>query len=573
MRATDSGGRRSPWRAYAAMELRVGLYQWLTRVGPSRHSPLIHLSLMVMPLWLFPLGNPSLGSQIPSHNTLAAVLWIAGGVFLAWSLLAATTPANGYAAFTPRTRDWSALLPISTGQRVHVGLIGRLAGVAIWIGLGLVLMLTAWWLAGRSGERAPDLAALLLWLLGIVPLVAAVQVFRLVAAKAYRRLPHGLATALVAVAMIEGTAVGCVAGSRVPAPWQIAGGVAAGTAAYLVLVGSQLLGSVGRSGVDWLWDQWSQRADRTSVAGEVTGEAPGAEAIPAGTRPGRWRKWELGWALVPEIDYGMWARSARLVFGGFAVLGAACAVGWPLLSYADHVLFEGEAAGGPASAAGLARGPFFCLYCLPLAGVVFAFAMWWVDFPSRRARPVGALLPVEAPALWQARLVAGLIYGLGFLLLGQAFELIGESVAAALGATWPVIPLNDHWLVLAMPALAMIAWAQSPLLRNPFRLLSWLPAAWGIATAVAAIFWTPFLAGAAEAKDLHVWPMVMWPVAVVVVALSAVAVRPSVWPVSPDGRLELGGNLATTGVMVLCSVTSGMVISAAFSGLMALLPG
>jgi len=572
MSTTDIDTRRSRWRAYAAMELRVGLYQWLTRVGPSRHSPVVHLSLMLMPLWLFPLGTPSLASQIPSHDPLAAAMWIAGGALLVWSLLAATTVANGWVASTPRIRDWSALLPLSTGQRVHAGFIGRLAGVAIWVGTGLLLMLMAWWLAGRSGERAPDLAAAAPWALGIVPVVAAGQVLGLTARKADRRFPQGLATTLVGVTMIEGLAVGFAVGSRVPAPWQIAGGVAAGTVAYLILAGSQLLGRPGGSALEWLWDQWSQRADGTSVADEVTGEAPGEEASPASTRPSGWRKWELGWAFVPEIDFGMWARSARLLFAAFALLGVGCAVGWPLLSHADHILFEGEGAGGSAGAAGLAWGPFFCLYCLPLAGVAFAFGMWWADYPARRARSGGALLPLSAAALWRARLVAGLIYGLGFLLLGQAFDIVGESVAAALGAPWPVIPLNHHWFVLAIPALALIAWAQGPLLRNPFRLLSWLPAAWGIGTAVAAIFWTPFLAGAAEAKHLHVWPMVMWPVALAVVALSVAAIRPSLWPVSPDGRLEFGGKLATTGVMVLCSVTSGMVISAAFSGLMALLP-
>lgn len=124
-----------------------------------------------------------------------------------------------------------------------------------------------------------------------------------------------------------------------------------------------------------------------------------------------------------------------------------------------------------------------------------------------------------------------------------------------------------------MPALTMVAWAQGPLLRNPFRLLSWLPAVWGIGTALAAIFWTPFLAGAAEAKHLDVWPVVMWPVALVVVALSAAAIRRHAWPLTADGRLTPRGNLAAACVVALCSVTSGMVVSAAFSGLMALLPG
>lgn len=63
--------RKAVWRAYAAMAFRVGLYQWLTRVLPSRLGPVGWLVFLGWSAILCFLGSPSIALASPSPRHLA----------------------------------------------------------------------------------------------------------------------------------------------------------------------------------------------------------------------------------------------------------------------------------------------------------------------------------------------------------------------------------------------------------------------------------------------------------------------------------------------------------------------
>ena len=70
----------------------------------------------------------------------------------------------------------------------------------------------------------------------------------------------------------------------------------------------------------------------------------------------------------------MWARSAATIVAATSLLGLAFVVGWPVLLTSGHAIrgaLLGASIGGLAPAR-LAIGPFFCLYCVPLAGVALS---------------------------------------------------------------------------------------------------------------------------------------------------------------------------------------------------------
>jgi hypothetical protein len=479
------------------------------------------------------------------------------------------------AAQVSRGRDVRALLPIAARERGMAALWGRLGSMALLLGVGSSMMLTAWWGTHRAGLAPPALVPVGFWALGAVPVFAFGALLRVLGGEARRRFP-GLVSGLwlAACMAVAFGAAGSMAW-HAPPTWQLAVGSIVGAAVFGAAVGYYLYTPWGERVLSWLDNVPSSYEHLVSGDVDAAGVAMEPEEGVAARALRRWWSVELGWAFAPELGTAMWARSAAVIFAAFSAFGLVCAIGGPVLVRLTHALktMTGSGASAGIASSDLAMGPFTCFYCLSVAGIALSAGMWWADYPTRPVRLASGLTPIAAQALWRRRLVAALIYCLGFFVLGQLLSIIGELLAEAVGGRFPLIPLDCHWVALGMPALALIAWAQGPLLRNPLRLNAWPAELWVILTAVVACVQPPWLPAMCESGDVHVWPAIVWPVALVLVALSRRAAQPNAWPVTENGRLTPIGQLAAGGVLIVSFVTSGFLISSMIFGVMWLLPG
>jgi len=169
MSGFDSQARRRALRAIAAMEFRVGLYLWLTRVRWP--------GVMTVGIW-FCLYGSGLGTirswlHIPALCSLpglawerhpwAALNWGLASVLLGVASAACTIPAP-YGGRSVLFSPFPLLLPLRGTDRALACLAGRLGALLTGWAPALSAMALSWVaFAGDSGAR-PDLRALGFWL-------------------------------------------------------------------------------------------------------------------------------------------------------------------------------------------------------------------------------------------------------------------------------------------------------------------------------------------------------------------------------------------------------------------------
>ena len=137
-------------------------------------------------------------------------------------------------------------------------------------------------------------------------------------------------------------------------------------------------------------------------------------------------------------------------------------------------------------------------------------------------------------------------------MMGEAFAVIGHVIATLFGGAEP-IPLNWHWGPLTGPAIALIVWAQRPMLQYPLKLLLWprLGGNWIIVLLAPPMLIVMMLVAVSagmppaltalrmnEGAYAFVWPMATWALALLTTLGSRLAYRPSTWPLGEDGSLD-----------------------------------
>lgn len=570
-------------RAVVSMEFRLGLYQWLTRLQTAHQGCWAWPVVAYLTFFLLIVGLED--SIIWAARALPfglAALWVVGGVLLAWWPLATLMSAE---TANPLRRGGhiAALLPIPSCDRDRAAGWGRFWAMTIALALGIALMLVARELAPHEAGPMPDYdpemhplarawlglvavppggpdpTPILFWALAALPIFAAGRVLRSVATRAVARFSRQAAWTVCVPPVGLALPAGLAVARQLPFVWQLAVGVSVGIIVYALVAEWSLRRLDPHRAMRWTEALPRAAEHRRDAARDVsTDEEP--------SRP--WWEYDLGfeWLFVPELGFKRWTQALRRTVTLFAVAALVFVVGWPLLArvwvFCAYLYHHYAWPSQPLAiqTEELALGAQLCLHYLPLAAIAFCLGIWWEAYPSKRRR-IGDLLPVDPRARWRAKLFAAIVLSVAFVLLAEASGLLGGIIARALGAVDP-IPARFHWMVLAAPALALIAWAQGPLLRNAFRVARCMVSLWPYLAFMATTAYMAGLVAIAEGQALHICPILAWPAAVVVLVASWFAVRPNAWSLREDGRAGSLATLLAGLALILSMVTAPLLVAA-----------
>ncbi len=234
-------------------------------------------------------------------------------------------------------------------------------------------------------------------------------------------------------------------------------------------------------------------------------------------------RWEAltawAWAMLPADDFGRWARGMYRLLGvtiGAGILTAAAA--WVLAGW-------GVDAGWLI---GAARG---VLVLMPIVGGYACATIWFVRRGVDSTPRLAGLLPVARHHEWWSMLAGGLVFALGSSALAELLARGFVLTAHSLGATEVLTP-ELHLIPFGVPAIALILWAQVPLLVSSRRVAdsSRIDPTWLALLGVLGLLGV--CAGMACSADIdpRIWPWLEWPAALLAIAVSRCTCDPNFWP-------------------------------------------
>jgi hypothetical protein len=534
-----SVARHPGLRAMFRWELRSILLPWTPATGPilSQGGLLQRLT----PLVLCPLLGLSLG---PRKISLEASEW-PGGAQWVWSIGGALLISAALAVFLnrdaltgkPGASHVQRLLPVAPRSLRRAHIAARALAQAILLLLGTGLMLSAWAAVGAGLDALTPFA---MWALAAPLLLLLAEGPALIGARLRPLLPHRSWAHELVAAVVSAVGAFHVANWSPPALFLVTL-LAAGAAMYVTAWAALVPVVMGFRAVL-----------RRALAARSDGQTP----VEYGARDGHGDS--LTWALFPELDAGRWARAAPAVGAAAVTVGLVLSVAVPLVL--------GAIARGEPGPGALARWANICQFGFPLAGILMSAVVWTGGF-APEGPTYGALLPIAVSRRWRANLGAGLVYAVSLTALGWAFGWLGYGVAGLLGDT-ARLPAGLSWMMVTAPALAMIVWAQAPILRNPLRVVrlgEWLWAALLLLVAVPVCAASLYLYQAVLGGQPHVWVPLTWAVAGLAVLASWLAVEPNRWRPGPDGAPTPAREAAVFATLAFSAVSCAFILAPVFA--------
>jgi len=552
MSAFDSQARRRAIGATAALEFRVGLYQWLTRVLPSVYGKPVWVLVAFVALMLFPLYHVAvLGFAV------GRVLWLAPGAVVPVWALAVFVPAElrrfrGTTASRGASRGLTdyhvlRLLPASPNGRELGPAIGRLGALVVAIATGFALMLAGAAAAYLEGRQAPSPSPLMAWVL------VALALFALRSAALWlARRPTAAYMWPAGITLWLGLWWCLASAPKVMDPeWQVDWFLQRSHvwtwAALILLVGAA-----------WVLLTLLLAGAHLVLRGVLSSRWPGRRlSLSALVDAVAWREmW--GRVGVPEAGWARWGWAAGRLLGtlcaGALVLGGVACL--------PKVIVTPHSPGVWSFAIG------FPLVCIPLAAILLVLALWPGDFSGAAPRCFVYLAPFPHRDLWRIRLCAAAVCAFACAAAGELLALAELGGALAVGAPLADLPVALFWVPVMVPAVGLLLWAQAPLLSHPFRLLRGAEWLWLILTIVAASL--TGLIGFTVHPSLEVClpgaAGLLWAAAIVQAWLSYLALDPNAWGVDRSGSPTMAAKAAFLGAacssaialaaMVLCCLAT-----------------
>ena len=540
--AAHNDFRRPGLRALAALEFRVGLYAWLTRVLPALPFGGLWASGSVICICSVALVAAAESAPPEGAGWLALALAVPGRLLIlsglagigVWSDHCSSSATgwsgSGNAAGRGVRPHLAGLLPLTFAERERAGALGRLASMAALAVPGMALMVVGWLIALSGGEPRPELREAAMWGLATLAIFALSRAER--AFGGVRQAVSGAPGMLLVVfwvARLRG-----IPQSRPLCFWEPAAWIAL---LCLAVLAAQLV-----------WNRVSVRAQATQGL------------LPAGppTLLRRWPRpsWVADWAraCTPEAGLRPWLRAMATVLAQVLGFSSVCLVLWPLVAVRS----------GRVSAADLAAQA--CFVVLPALGAGLSVAASTGGRIEARPRDARELLPLGPSDRWRALLVAGLVNAFGFAALGAALGVGGLAITAALTGAPATARVAMYWMPLIIPAAALIAWAQEPLTRYPFRLVPQGEALGWVLTLVMTLVVVPLALAALDFDGP--WSLLsaiaLWPTAAVVVLVSRLTAGPSVWDIDADGTVTSGASRKAHAVLLLSAASLALTIDCTF---------
>ncbi len=534
--------RRQAFRTLAAMEFRVGLYQWLTRVLPGAYGKPVWVLVAFAAL---PLASVYQGTGVRTGPVVYA-LWLAAGVVVACWTLAVLIPSElGRPRPAGSRRGPSAdpgglhllrLLPVAPIRRESATLAGRLWAIGVAIAVGVALLLAADVAARLTGRPALPPFPLAKWSLAAVSLWVVWCASRQLAHRRLGGYRWAAAIALYATAWPSLLTKALFWTVLAPHGWH---GVWVPASAVLVGGAAWVLSALLLAGAHTV-------ARRAVLRWRVEPRLPGLPLLDLAT-------WREAWGRlgVPEAGSAAWRRASGQVLGP-ASAALALVVGLPWLA---QVLRHPHAPGPWSSAVG------FCLIALPLGAIPLVLVLWPGDFGPTPTPQFAPLLPLLPRDLWRFRLRAATAYALGFAGAAEFLALVCLGLAHLLGHPLTLPPAGMLWSPLVVAAAALLLWAQAPLLTHPFRI--WRRAEWlWLAMVVAAVCpaaIAAFTLNLLSPVRLPLAVLLLWAATMAQLWLSRRAVDPNSWHLDQSGRPTAAAKAAFFGVAASSAISLALL--------------
>jgi hypothetical protein len=455
--------------AIAALEFRIGLYAWLTRIFPAQPWGALGAVAFLLLAGVAATEVTLLADQQYAQDPSgwAVVLVSLGRALIILTLAGmwtySDTPPFGrrssrhaFRQQEPRSH-LAQLLPLSSLQREGAVLLGRLFVMAVLAAPGLALIAAAAHIspAGRVGFLGLSEAA---W--SAILIVATLLLSRFGAPGTSLATTGVLTMSWLPILLNAASAPGDLGQAPdflrtmlllwvAPAPVSLA--VRAARAGWLAL-----------------------RRHRLAAASEPVTELPESFWV---RRDANWRR-----ACTPEAGRAAWARALGRVVAEVALGGA---LGIVVLS----VLHPGWA----HFVAGAS------LLVVPGYGGALGLLTWSGGMLETGPRWLRDLLPESPRTRWRTTFGAALLAAVVFAGLGELLGAGGLLVARALSGKTATVPEVLYWMPPGILLASLIAWAQTPFLRHPHRIIAheqdfWWACAFAVVMLLLALPLVLFLA-------------------------------------------------------------------------------